>query len=208
VTNGAVTPSDPDAGIPGLARLRALVATLDACDPSRRGHSQRVAYYSVLIAVRLKARMASVQRLMLAAQLHDVGCVAVPERVLETTARFGDELRELVEAHVVEGERALVNLGLVHEATWVRHHHERWDGNGYPDRLAGDSIPLESRIIAGAERLHALRSARLYRLALTTSEAAGRLEAEAGRVLDPDVARIGMALLDEGVLSTGPIGAG
>jgi HD-GYP domain-containing protein (c-di-GMP phosphodiesterase class II) len=158
----------------------------------------------VLIAVRLKARLASLQRLMLAAQLHDVGCVAVPQRLLESGMAFENEVRELLEAHVVEGARALIELGLAREAAWVRHHHECWDGNGYPDGLAGESIPLESRIIAGAERLEAMRSSRQYRRALTTAEAATRLEAEAGTVLDPAVARVGVALLDERIVSTSP----
>jgi HD-GYP domain-containing protein (c-di-GMP phosphodiesterase class II) len=204
MTSGAVTPIDPDGDIPGVARLRGLVASLDSTDPSRRGHSQRVAYYSVLIAVRLQARLASIQRLMLAAQLHDVGCVAVPERVLETSGPFGREVRELVETHVVEGERALGDLGLRREAAWVRHHHERWDGRGYPDGLAGERIPLESRIIAGAERLQALRSARKYRPPLSAPEAARWLAGEAGTTLDPAIARVGVGLLEEGIVSIGP----
>jgi len=202
VKHGAVTPIDPDAEIPGVSRLRGLVAVLDSSDPSRHGHSQRVGYYSVLIAVRLKARLASLQRLMLAAQLHDVGCLAVPQELLETRTTFEDEVRELVEAHAVEGARALVELGLAREAAWVRHHHECWDGSGYPDGLTGESIPLESRIIAGAERLEAMRSTRQYRRALTAAEAAARLELEAGTGLDPAVARVGVALLDEGIVST------
>jgi HD-GYP domain-containing protein (c-di-GMP phosphodiesterase class II) len=200
VTNGAVRPVDPDAEIPGVARLRSLVADLDSSVPSRRGHSQRVAYYAVLIAVRLKAPLTSLQRLMLAAQLHDVGWVAVPKRVLEEPTAFENEVRELVETHVIEGERALVDLGLAREGAWVRHHHECWDGSGYPDGLAGESIPLESRIIAGAERLEAMRSARQYRRALTASETAARLDAEAGTTLDPAVARVGVGLVAEGIV--------
>jgi HD-GYP domain-containing protein (c-di-GMP phosphodiesterase class II) len=99
----------------------------------------------------------------------------------------------------------LGDLGLRREAGWVRHHHERWDGRGYPDGLAGEAIPLESRIIAGAERLQALRSARRYRAALTAPAAARRLDAEAGTTLDPAVARVGVALLEEGIVSTGPV---
>jgi HD-GYP domain-containing protein (c-di-GMP phosphodiesterase class II) len=201
MTSGAVMPIEPDADIPGVARLRGLVAAFDAGDPSRYGHSQRVAYYSVLIAVRMKACAGSLQRLMLAAQLHDVGCVSMPQWMLDSATAYEHTVRRLVEAHVVDGARALLELGLHREAVWVRHHHERWDGTGYPDRLAGDQIPLESRIIAGAERLQALTSSRRYRLALSMPAAVARLEFAAGTTLDPAVARVGIALLEHGVVS-------
>src|SRR5439155_26362703 len=103
------------------------------------------------------------------------------------------------EAHAVEGARALVELGLAREAAWVRHHHECWDGSGYPDGLTGESIPLESRIIAGAERLEAMRSTRQYRRALTRAEAAARVELAAGTGLDPAGARVGVPLVEEGM---------
>ena len=194
-------PIEPHADTPGIARLRGLVAGFDASDPSRYGHSQRVAYLSVLIAVRLNACASSLRQLMLAAQLHDVGCVALPKWILESVTAYEHNVRQLVEAHVVEGERALVELRLEREAVWVRHHHERWDGTGYPDRLVGESIPLESRIIAGAERLQALTSSRRYRLALSHSQAAARLDAATGRTLDPAVARVAVALLEGGAVS-------
>jgi HD-GYP domain-containing protein (c-di-GMP phosphodiesterase class II) len=201
MTSGAVMPIEPDSDIPGIARLRGIVADFDASDPSRYGHSQRVAYSSVLIAVRINACAGSLQRLMLAAHLHDVGCVSVPRWVLETTTAYEHTVRELVEAHVVAGEQALVDLGLLREAVWVRHHHERWDGRGYPDGLAGERIPLESRIIAGAERLQALTSSRRYRSALAVPAALARLEFAAGTTLDPAVARVAIALLQDGVIA-------
>ncbi len=163
------------------------------------GHSRRVALYSVLIAVRMHAEVASVPALLLAGELHDVGNRAVPRRVLQSDRSLEDEDRELVTLHALEGERALASFGLASDGRWVRHHHERWDGGGYPDHLGGEQIPLESRIIAGAERLEALTSPRGYRSALGRRAAAVQLEAAADTLLDPRVSSAALELLEEGL---------
>ena len=184
---------------PELAPLRSVVAALDAADPATVGHSQRVALYSVLIATRMRAQIDSAERLLLAGELHDVGNVAVPRRVLHGQTSFDDADRDLVRVHAVEGARAIAELGYENEARWVHHHHEHWDGSGYPDGLAGEQIPLESRIILGAERLEALTSPRGYRSALDQEIAAATLADDTNRLLDPRVSIVARQLLQDGV---------
>jgi HD-GYP domain-containing protein (c-di-GMP phosphodiesterase class II) len=182
----------------GISCLRATVAGLDA-RLGRPGHSERVGLYSVLIGVRVGFPRASLARLLLAAQLHDVGSSSIPAHVLNAARPLAADERALVRSHPVASEAALLQVGLVEESRWVRHHHERWDGQGYPDGLRGEAIPFQSRIIAGAERLEALTARRAYRPALTSKEAVGCVAACASTALDKNVAAALTEMLMEGL---------
>ena len=107
----------------------------------------------------------------------------------------------MVQRHSAAGERTVLALGLPDVATWIRHHHERWDGKGYPDGLAGERIPLPSRIIGASDALDAMTTARAYRDALSLEQATGELAKQAGKQFDPQVANCLIELLGDGTLS-------
>src|SRR5213076_3318543 len=123
----------------------------------------------------------------LAGRLHDVGKLAVPEEILRKPGPLTDEERRVLERHPQVGYRMLESLGVDPIADWVLHHHERWDGHGYPDGLAGDEIPLGARIIFAADAFDAMTSDRLYRAALSFDEAVAEVARCAGTQFDPDV---------------------
>jgi putative nucleotidyltransferase with HDIG domain len=125
-----------------------------------------------------------------AALLHDIGKRYIKRAVLDKPGALVPHERQLVEAHSTVGAAMLLEAGLVEEAAIVRHHHERWDGAGYPDRLYGTAIPYESRLIFVADVFDAMTSDRPYRAALTPEVALAEIEAEAGAQLDPEAARL------------------
>jgi len=127
-----------------------------------------------------------VARIRRAGALHDIGKAEVPLEVLGSPLPLADEEFELVQLHAVAGAKIVSALGDEGLAAMVRHHHERFDGRGYPDGLAGEAIPLGARIVAVADTFDAVTSARPYRPALDHSQALDLLESEAGVQLDPD----------------------
>ncbi len=159
-----------------LSFATALVATLDARDRYTAGHSAAVAIYARDIAVRLSLSDEEQQLAHLCGLVHDIGKIGLPPGLLEKPGTLTLEERRQMEGHSAIGERILANVedyALI--ATIVRHHHERWDGEGYPDRLAGDSIPLISRIIGVADAYDAMTSDRPYRDAMPSRVARMRL---------------------------------
>lgn len=175
-----------------------VLTTLDARDPYTYEHSFRVALFSDLIARELRLPGALQQRLHVAAQLHDIGKIAIADQVLNKAGRLDrDEMVE-IQRHPRIGYNILVRLPTFHEvATIVLHHHERYDGNGYPERLAGAAIPLESRIIAVADAFDAMTSNRPYRKALSVDAALTEIRGHAGEQFDPDLAASMGRLRDE-----------
>jgi HD-GYP domain-containing protein (c-di-GMP phosphodiesterase class II) len=129
------------------------------------------------------------ERLGLAAALHDVGKIGIPDGVLQKRGPLDEAEMRLMRTHTLLGERLLRDVELVHGAgiAVVRGHHERWDGRGYPDALAGDEIPLPARVFALADTLDAITSERPYRPARSWDEAVGEILAGRGRQFDPDV---------------------
>jgi putative nucleotidyltransferase with HDIG domain len=159
-----------------LSFARALVSALDARDGYTAGHSAAVAVYARDIAARLGLRSEVQQLAHLCGLLHDIGKVGLPAGILEKTGSLSLDERRKMEEHSVIGERILSNVEDYDEvATIVRHHHERMDGNGYPDGLTGDDIPLISRIIAVADAYNAMTSGRPYRDAMASRVARLRL---------------------------------
>lgn len=163
-----------------------VLTTLDARDPYTYEHSFRVARFAGSIAQAMQLPQARQQRLEVAAYLHDIGKVAITDQVLNKAGRLNRDEMVQIQRHPRIGCNILNRLPTFHEiATIVLHHHERVDGNGYPDQLVGDCIPLESRIIAVADAFDAMVSNRPYRRAMTPTEALGELERHAGEQFDP-----------------------
>jgi HD-GYP domain-containing protein (c-di-GMP phosphodiesterase class II) len=179
-----------------------LIAAVDARDHGVQDHADRVSRYALLIAESLSVSEARIVRLRLAAKLHDIGKLAVPESILGKPGPLTPEEFELVKTHCASGEGILAGAGLTDVAGWVRSHQERWDGSGYPDGLAGDAIPLESRILAGADALDAMTSDRPYRSALTPTQVRDEVRGCAGTHFDPRVAEAMIAIVDTGLLSS------
>ena len=177
--------------------VRALVVATEARDPYTAGHMQRVAAMAVAIGKELGLQPEELRVLAQAGVVHDVGKIEVPDSVLNKKGPLDAEERALIETHPVVGERIARTLGLHHlELQVIRHHHERWDGKGYPDRLAGEAIPLLARVMAVADVYDAVTSARAYRPAWSVEKARALIEREAGGAFDPGVVRAMLTLLD------------
>lgn len=171
-----------------LSSIHTLVRALEAKDPHTRGHSDRVAEY----AMALRARVGGVpsESLRIGAQLHDVGKIGITTGILRKDGPLSIEEFEQVRRHPTIGVEILSPLMEDREALGVvHHHHERWDGAGYPDGLAGEAIPMGARIVAVADSFDAMISSRPYRAGRTREKAVAELEAEAGRQFDPAVVR-------------------
>jgi putative nucleotidyltransferase with HDIG domain len=181
--------------------LLGLANALEAKDPYTRGHSERVSALSRRAALALGLAPSAVDTVGQAGLLHDIGKIGVPEAVLKKPGPLDPDEWTAMRAHPVIGAQIVAPFEFFAEAARViRHHHERWDGSGYPDGLAGAVIPLEARIVAVADVFDALTSARPYRAALSREAARAQLVAEAGRTLDETIvaALLGVLELDEG----------
>jgi diguanylate cyclase (GGDEF)-like protein len=172
------------------ARYRAaasLAKAVDARDAYTGSHSERVGELAARIAVRMDADPAQVELIRLAGSLHDLGKLAIPEEILRKPAPLTEAERLVLERHPQIGYRMLESLGVDPVAEWVLHHHERWDGAGYPDGVYGDQIPLGARIIFVADAYDAMTTDRVYRPRLSEAEAIAELQRCAGTQFDPEV---------------------
>jgi diguanylate cyclase (GGDEF)-like protein/putative nucleotidyltransferase with HDIG domain len=178
------------AGPDRAARYRAaasLAKAVDARDAYTGSHSERVGELAARIATKMGADAEQVELIRLAGSLHDLGKLAIPEEILRKPAPLTDAERMVLERHPQIGYRMLESLGVDPVAEWVLHHHERWDGAGYPDGVFGERIPLGARIIFVADAFDAMTSDRVYRRRLTTEAALAELERCAGTQFDPEV---------------------
>ncbi len=172
------------------ARYRAaasLAKAVDARDVYTGSHSERVGELSARIARRLGIDEPQIELTRLAGSLHDLGKLAIPEEILRKPGALNESERLVLQRHPQIGYRMLESLGVEPIAEWVLHHHERWDGNGYPDRLRGEEIPLGARIIFVADAFDAMTSERVYRKPLAERDAVFELERCAGSQFDPAV---------------------
>jgi hypothetical protein len=172
-----------------LTILGDLSSALESKDPYTHGHSQRVERHSVRTAEQLGLSIEQLAEIRRAARLHDVGKIRVPHRILRKPSALTPEERKVIEQHTVVGAWLVSNVCKRDIVLAVRHHHERWDGRGYPDGLSGENIPLYARVIAVADAFDAMTSSRPYRLAYDSRTAIDILEAEAGAQFDPAVVR-------------------
>jgi diguanylate cyclase (GGDEF)-like protein len=165
----------------------ALALAVDAKDSYTRSHCQTVSQLCAVIAAELGLERDRVARIRLGGLLHDVGKIGVPDAILNKPAALTDSEYELMKRHSLLGGDIVEAADMYEESRWVRHHHERFDGSGYPDGLVGAEIPLESRIILVADAFEAMTSDRPYRRAPGQDFALEELRGNAGTQFDPDV---------------------
>ena len=172
------------------ARLRAaasLAHAVDARDAYTGSHSYMVGELAARVAKRLGLDPEYIELTRLAGSLHDLGKLAIPEEILRKPGPLNEAERLVLERHPQIGYRMLDSLGVEPVATWVLHHHERWDGHGYPEQKAGGEIPLGARILFVADAYDAMTTDRVYRGRLSHDRAIAELERCAGTQFDPDV---------------------
>jgi len=169
----------------GLSGLERLAVSLESRVPGTYGHSHRVASYSEQLCRAIGLPRTRTQRVRRAAALHDIGKIELPGEVVNKPGPLSDEEFLLVQSHAEVGAGMVAELGDPELTAIVRHHHERFDGSGYPDGLRGEEIPLGARIVAVADTFDALTTTRPYRPAIGYSQALEVLDAEAGSQLDP-----------------------
>jgi diguanylate cyclase (GGDEF)-like protein len=168
-----------------------LLEALFERDPELRPHVQSVADLSAAVGRRLGLNAEDLEDLVIAAQLHDVGKIAIPDAVLHKPGPLDEGEWTLIRQHTVVGQRILGAAPALHRVgTIVRATHERWDGEGYADGLAGDAIPLAARIIAICDTFGAMTSNRLYRAAVAVEDAVAELRRCAGTQFDPEIVRV------------------
>ncbi len=169
----------------------ALAATIDARDHYTHGHSVRVAAYSLALAEVAELPQDAIDALRRGCLVHDIGKIGTPDRILGKPRRLTTEEEAVMREHPVLGHSMLSHLDWdARVFAIVRHHHERWDGRGYPDALAGNDIPMLARLVAIADTLDAMTSDRPYRSAFAFEMAAAEIEAASGTQFDPEMVRI------------------
>ena len=170
-----------------VGAVETLVATVEAKDIYTYGHSARVSKLAGRIAQQMGLPEEQQERIKIAGLLHDVGKIGIPEAILSKPGKLTDEEWGHIRSHPQIGESIIRQMGSEHVADLcplVRHHHERLDGSGYPDGLAGEAIPLGARILAIADAYDAMTSNRPYRPPFPSEDAMAELRANAGRQFD------------------------
>jgi len=171
--------------------LRALTTSIDAKDRYTRGHSDRVAMLARTLAQRIGIDEHTVERVYLSGLLHDIGKIGVPEAVLRKPGKLSTEEFDLIKQHPRIGANILEDIRQMKDLIpGVLHHHERWDGRGYPDGLSGEQIPLFGRLIGLADAFDAMSSNRTYRSALDHDRVLTEIEQCGGSQFDPELARV------------------
>ena len=174
-----------------LRTIEGLALAIDAKDHTTHSHLNRVRTYAVEIAREMGLNEAEMDALRAAALLHDIGKLAVPDHIINKPGRLTPEEFEKMKIHPIVGAEILEKVAFPYPvAPIVRAHHERWNGNGYPDGLSGEEIPIGARILAAVDCLDALASDRQYRKALPLEEAMRTIKEEAGQSFDPRVVEV------------------
>ncbi len=181
-----------------LQTVRALANAIDAKDSYTIGHSERVSEYAALIAKELGWDEDETDNLRFKALLHDVGKIGVPDSILNKPTRLSDMEYDVIKTHSGMGADILSTVTVIPGADQVaRHHHERYDGKGYPDGLAGENIPFEARIVGVADAYDAMSSDRCYRKALTKEAIRQQLVQGRGTQFDPEILDAFLHMFDE-----------
>jgi ribonuclease P protein subunit RPR2 len=180
-----------------MATVRALAGAVEARDAYTAHHGDRVTAYGIELAAASGLDIADESELECAFLLHDIGKVAIPDGILFKAGTLDSQEREVMQRHPVIGEDIISEIAFLEPArAVVRHHHERWDGGGYPDGLAGTEIPHVARVFALADALDALTSDRPYRAAVAIAEAREVIESAEGQ-FDPAVLEAFATIPDE-----------
>ena len=176
----------------------ALAKTIDAKDNYTHGHSERVADYAKLISKRAGDDEEAQKRIYYMGLLHDIGKIGVAGTIITKTSRLDDDEYQSIQAHTIIGSEILRNISQFPDlSVGARSHHERYDGKGYPDHLAGDAIPRPARIIAVADTYDAMTSSRSYRKGLPQDVVRAEIEKGKGTQFDPKFADLMLQLIDE-----------
>ncbi len=180
-----------------LETIRALAAAIDAKDPYTKGHSERVAQMAVALARELDLPEREVDDLEYAALLHDIGKIGVDESILGKDDGLTDEEFEKIKTHTAVGAKIIKPVEFLKKTyKAVYHHHERFNGNGYPDGIKGEDIPLFARIIAVADAYDAMGSDRPYRKKLSKDKIMKELKDQSGKQFDPEVVKALISILE------------
>ena len=183
-----------------MLTVRALASAVEARDAYTGRHAERVAAYGLRLADAYGMPLSEEPEIEFGFLLHDAGKVAVPDAILFKPGRLTSAERLIIEQHPVTGSEIVRDIDFLGAARDViRHHHERWDGTGYPDRLAGDEIPISARIFAVADTLDALTTNRPYRRASTIAQARMIILQAKGTHFDPNVVEAFKLLSDDDI---------
>lgn len=181
--------------------IRALVAAVDARDPYTAGHSERVARYVQWMTEAMGLSVEEQRTFVLSALLHDIGKISIPDRILKKGGRLTPEEFQVIKSHPEEGVKILQHVtDLKDVIPGVLHHHERWDGRGYPHGLRGEEIPLVARIISLADTYDALTTDRPYRRGLSSDKALQILHHDANSHFDPSLVPIFIKTMEQRLL--------
>ena len=191
-----------------LDTIRSLASAIDAKDPYTRGHSQRVASLAIEIGRELNLSPEGIQALEYGGVLHDIGKIGMPDAILAKVTPLTADERDLARIHPAVGAEIVAGVTfLAAAAPAIRSHHERWDGKGYPEGLAGEAIPLVARIVNAADTWDACTSNRPYQKAFTTDEALAIMAGLRGAQLDPAVHDALVAVIEKRKAAPGPAAA-
>lgn len=182
-----------------LETIRTLATAIDAKDPYTRGHSERVSSYSMAIARALGLDSDQVFRVRIAAILHDVGKLGIRDNILNKPGGLTDAEYIVMRRHPEIGSQIMAPIRMLKDIIpGIRNHHETWDGNGYPDKLKGQEIPLVARIIGVADTFDAMTTSRPYQKPLELDFVVAKMRAMAGSRFDPEVVRAFLAAVEAG----------
>lgn len=178
--------------------IKSIAYALDAKDEYTHGHSLRVTLYSLALAKKMNLSEETLEEIETTGLLHDIGKIAIPDKILLKPGKLTDEEFAVIKKHPEMGKKlvdSIEKLNIV--SSWLKSHHERYDGKGYPDGLAGEAIPISSRIIAIADTYDAMTSTRSYRKALSHEEAIEEIKRCSGSQFDPNLTELFISISDE-----------
>ena len=181
--------------------IQAIARTIDAKDEYTNGHSTRVGYYSKVIAENLNMSQDEVDNIYYIALLHDIGKIAIPDKILNKPGRLTDDEFAVMKSHTVRGANILKGISTIpHIAEGAKSHHEKYDGTGYPEGLKGENIPFVARIICCADCFDAMASKRVYKEAFSLETIINEFKRCAGTQFDPKIAELVVKLIEDGKL--------
>ena len=179
--------------------IETFTGFIDAKDTYTKGHSKRVADYTKLIAKEMGYEGEELDRMYYIALLHDCGKIAVPDGIIKKPDRLTDEEFEIIKSHTVRGGEILSSFkSLKNAGEGALYHHERYDGKGYPEKKAGEDIPIIARMICVADSFDAMNSNRVYRKKLTRDYIINEIERNKGKQFDPEIAEVFLSLIRKG----------
>jgi diguanylate cyclase (GGDEF)-like protein len=183
--------------------VHALARAVDARDGYTHQHSQRVAFYAATLASAMKLGDERAESIRMAGLLHDVGKIGIRDGILLKPGKLARDEFMVMRRHSELGRAIIAGAGLTELAEWVCHLHERWDGEGYPEGLRGEGIPVESRLLHVADALETMTCPRAYREPMSTEQALAELERNAGTQFDPEAVRTMVRLVRDGSIEVG-----